>query len=311
MYLASLQLTKIENVYAQLKAKGDYLNTARPTAVNLDWAVKEQLQVVKNNLLLSKGSLSLKQISNILLQNANKICEDDIAISEAIGENGLTLIEAIHNKKNDVVNILTHCNAGWFATIDWGTATAPIYKAHKKGIPIHVWVDETRPRNQGARITAFELEEEGIPYSVIADNVGGHLMQNSKVDLCIVGTDRTTYCGDVANKIGTYLKALAAWDNKIPFYVALPSTTIDWEIREGKDIPIELRDSDEVKYIFGKNKAGQIEKVLLTPENANATNYAFDVTPAKYITGLITEKGICEANEKGILNLFPEKALLA
>jgi len=308
MYLASLHFKDNHSVVEQLTEAGNYLNTARPTAVNLAWAVNEQLKAVKQAALLE--NISLANTQKILKTNAQKICADDIKISESIGENGLAIIEAIYQQKKETVNILTHCNAGWFATIDWGTATAPIYKAHKKGIPIHVWVDETRPRNQGARITAFELEEEGIDYSVIVDNVGGHLMQNKQVDLCIVGTDRTTYCGDVANKIGTYLKALAAWDNNIPFYVALPSTTIDWEIREGKDIPIELRSNEEVKYIYGKTEKGELEKILLTPENANAANYAFDVTPAKYITGLITEKGICEANEKSILSLFPEKALI-
>ncbi|MCP3931842.1 MAG: S-methyl-5-thioribose-1-phosphate isomerase, partial [Bacteroidetes bacterium] len=219
----------------------------------------------------------------------------------SIGAFGCQLIERISAKKNrKPVNILTHCNAGWLACIDYGTATAPIYAAHEKGIPVHVWVDETRPRNQGARITAFELLQQGVPHTVIPDNTGGHLMQHNKVDMVIVGSDRTTRTGDVANKIGTYLKALAAHDNDIPFYVALPSSSFDLNLKDGFEIPIEQRNEDEVKYIQGLNK-GEIKKVLLTPFDSRAANYAFDVTPARLVTGLITEHGLCEANEKSII----------
>ena len=207
-------------------------------------------------------------------------------------------------KKKDTVNILTHCNAGWLATINWGTATSPIYHANKKGIPVHVWADETRPRNQGANLTSYELNEEGIKNTIIADNTGGILMQRGEVDLCIVGTDRTLANGDVCNKIGTYLKALAAYDNNIPFYVALPSSTIDWKIKDHKDIPIEERSSDELSHIEGLDDKGNIKKVQIYPTKSKSMNLAFDVTPAKYVTGLITEKGICEASEKGLKNLF-------
>ena len=232
--------------------------------------------------------------------------EKEIQFSEKIGEFGLEIIEEIYQKKKETVNILTHCNAGWLACIDWGTATAPIYKAHLKGIPVHVWVDETRPRNQGARLTAFELGEEGVPHTVIPDNTGGHLMQQGMVDMVIVGSDRTTISGDVANKIGTYLKALAAKDNNVPFYVALPSTTIDWEMEDGiKEIPIETRDPKEVSEIEGWN-GSEIKSVRLIPENSKAVNYGFDVTPARLITGLITERGACKANKESILELFPE-----
>jgi methylthioribose-1-phosphate isomerase len=220
----------------------------------------------------------------------------------------LKIIEAIsEKKKGNTVNILTHCNAGWLAFVDYGSATAPIYAAHAKGINLHVWVDETRPRNQGASLTAWELGQQGIPHTIIADNTGGHLMQHGMVDMVIVGSDRTTYTGDVANKIGTYLKALAAKDNNIPFYAALPSSSIDWTIEDGlNEIEIEKRNADEVKYIEGLCD-GEIKKVLLTPENSNAANYGFDVTPARLITGIITERGICEANKNSILNLFPER----
>ncbi len=230
--------------------------------------------------------------------------------SEKIGDFGAEVIEEIYRKKKATVNILTHCNAGWLACIDWGTATAPIYKAHQNGIPVHVWVDETRPRNQGARLTAFELAEENIPHTVITDNTGGHLMQHGMVDLVIVGSDRTTSTGDVANKIGTYLKALAAKDNKIPFYVALPSSSIDWEMKDGiMEIPIEERDSAEVSEIEGWT-GKKIRQVRLISEKSNAANYGFDVTPARLVTGLITERGICKANKESILKLFPERGKL-
>ena len=240
------------------------------------------------------------------MQNALQIKKESIERCRKIGEFGVELIENIFEKKpqNSPINILTHCNAGWMACIDYGTATAPIYAAHDKGIPVHVWVDETRPRNQGARITAFELQQHGVPHTVITDNAGGHLMQHGEVDLVIVGTDRTTSTGDVANKVGTYLKALAAKDNDIPFYVGAPSSSIDWKLKDGiKEIPIELRGDEEVKYIQGLHE-GEIKKVLLTPSESPAANYAFDVTPARLVTGLITENGICEASEEGLLKLF-------
>jgi methylthioribose-1-phosphate isomerase len=230
-----------------------------------------------------------------------------------IGVHGLEPIRAISKKKGGApVNILTHCNAGWLACVDYGTATSPMYQAHDAGIRIHVWVDETRPRNQGARLTAFELGQHGIPHTVIVDNAGGHLMQHGLVDICLVGSDRTTVTGDVANKIGTYLKALAAKENKVPFYVALPGTTFDWNIRDGvKEIPIEVRNPREVTWMDGKTAAGQDEQILLTPETSPALNYGFDVTPARLVTGLITERGICRANEQEILRLYPEFAPMA
>ena len=218
--------------------------------------------------------------------------------------NGLKIIEEIALKKKATVNILTHCNAGWLATIDWGTATSPIYHANKKGIKVHIWVDETRPRNQGANLTSYELNEEGIPNTIIADNTGGILMQRGKIDMCIVGTDRTLSNGDVCNKIGTYLKALAAKDNNIPFYVALPSSTIDWNIKDHKEIPIEERNSEELSHIEGLDKDNNLQKVLIYPQKSKAMNLAFDVTPAKFVTGLITEKGVCKASEQGLKDLF-------
>jgi len=232
------------------------------------------------------------------------IVEEDVEFCKNIGLNGLKIIEEIYNKKKDTVNILTHCNAGWLATIDWGTATSPIYHAHQKGIKVHVWVDETRPRNQGANLTSFELNEEGIPNTVIADNTGGILMQRGQVDMCIVGTDRTLSTGDVANKIGTYLKALAAKDNNVPFYVALPSSTIDWSIKDSKDIIIEERDAMELSHVEGLDKDNKLQKVLIYPKKSKALNLAFDITPARLVTGLITEKGVCEASESGLKGLF-------
>jgi len=239
---------------------------------------------------------------------AQKIVEDDVETCRMIGVHGLPLIEAIAERKNgETVNILTHCNAGILGCIEWGTITSPIYQAIQKGLKIHVWVDETRPRNQGSNLTAYELTRHGVPHTLIVDNAGGHLMQHGMVDMVIVGTDRTTRNGDVANKIGTYLKALAAKDNNVPFYVALPSTTLDMSIRNGlKEIPIEERNQDEVKYITGKNESGQINSVLICPETTPASNFGFDVTPAHLVTNLITERGICSASEAGILSLFPE-----
>ena len=244
------------------------------------------------------------KILEIALNEAKEICEEDVKFCENIGLNGLKIIEEIYNKKKDTVNILTHCNAGWLATINWGTATSPIYHAHKKGIPVHVWADETRPRNQGANLTSYELNEEKIPNTIIADNTGGILMQRGQVDMCIVGTDRTLANGDVCNKIGTYLKALAANDNNVPFYVALPSSTIDWNIKDYKDIPIEERNSEELSHIDGLDENGNVKKIQIYPKKSKSMNLAFDVTPAKYVTGLITEKGICEASEKGLRKLF-------
>lgn len=282
-----------------------YLKSARPTAVNLAILMDEMVEI------LSSCFTSTEAVATAL-KEANRLKLREIEWSETIGNFGCTLIEKIsEQKKGDVVNILTHCNAGWLACIDWGTATAPIYKAFHKGIPLHVWVDETRPRNQGARLTAWELFQEGIPHTVIPDNTGGHLMQHGLVDICIVGSDRTTSTGDVANKIGTYLKALAAEDNGIPFYVALPSTSIDFSMTDGiKEIPIENRGADEVRWIEGMNCDGKIESVKIIPDESKVANWGFDVTPAKYITGLITERGICKAESESILALFPEKIKL-
>jgi len=277
------------------KSATDLINS-RPTAINLKWAVDRMVKKL--------SGVNSDKILELAINEAQKICEEDIKYCENIGLNGLKIIEEIYNKKKDTVNILTHCNAGWLATINWGTATSPIYHAHKKGIPVHVWADETRPRNQGANLTSYELNEEGIKNTIIADNTGGILMQRGQVDMCIVGTDRTLSNGDVCNKIGTYLKALAARDNNVPFYVALPSSTIDWKTKNSKDIPIEERSSEELSKIDGVDEDGNIKKVQIYPNKSKAMNLAFDVTPAKYITGLITEKGVCEASEKGLKNLF-------
>jgi len=279
-----------------IKKSSEELVNSRPTAINLQWAVhrmNNRLSFVKSDELL-----------DVALKEAKLICDEDVKFCESIGFNGLKIIEEIYNKNNKTVNILTHCNAGWLATIDWGTATSPIYHAHNKGIPIHVWVDETRPRNQGANLTSYELNEENIPNTIIADNTGGILMQRGEVDMCIVGTDRTLSTGDVCNKIGTYLKALAAHDNNVPFYVALPSSTIDWDIKDFKNIPIEERNSEELSHIEGKDENNNIKKVLIYPETSRSMNLAFDITPAKYVTGLITEKGICEASTEGLKKMF-------
>ena len=279
-----------------IKKSSEDLIKSRPTAINLQWAVHR----MNNKLSL----VNPNDFLNIALNEAKEICNEDVKFCKNIGLNGLKIIEEIYNKKNDTVNILTHCNAGWLATINWGTATSPIYHAHKKGIPIHVWVDETRPRNQGANLTSYELNEEQIPNTIIADNTGGILMQRGEVDICIVGTDRTLSTGDVCNKIGTYLKALAAHDNNVPFYVALPSSTIDWNIKDFKEIPIEERNSEELSHAEGMDEEGNVKKVLIYPKKSKAKNLAFDITPAKYVTGLITEKGICEASTQGLKNLF-------
>ena len=292
-----LVLAVIENNdQSFLKKASDELIKSRPTAINLKWAVDRMIKKL--------SCVNTKEILDIALEEAKKICEEDIKFCENIGANGLKIIEEIYNKKKGTVNILTHCNAGWLATINWGTATSPIYHANNKGIPIHIWVDETRPRNQGANLTSFELNEEKIPNTIITDNAGGILMQRGEIDMCIVGTDRTLANGDVCNKIGTYLKALAAYDNNIPFYVALPSSTIDWDTSNSKDVPIEERNSNELSQVEGLDEKGNIKKIQIYSKKSKAMNLAFDITPAKYVTGLITEKGICEASKEGLNKLF-------
>ncbi len=292
-----LALSIIEkNDLSFLKKSSEELIASRPTAINLKWAVDRMMKKLSR--------VNDKDILKIALDEAKAIIEEDEKFCKNIGLNGLKIIEDIANKKKDTVNILTHCNAGWLATIDWGTATSPIYHAHQKGIKVHVWVDETRPRNQGANLTSYELNEEGISNTVITDNAGGILMQRGQVDMCIVGTDRTLSNGDVCNKIGTYLKALSAKDNNVPFYVALPSSTIDWSIKDHKQIPIEERNSEELSHVEGVDENNEIKKVRIYPQKSKSLNLAFDVTPAKLVTGLITEKGICEASEKGLKGLF-------
>ena len=303
MYLATIEAAGKSEAYdSYLHECADLLKASRPTAVNLEWAVNQQIQAI------SKGTSSDEKIK-IALDNANRIADEDADYCRRIGGYGVQLIESISKKKNGaVVNILTHCNAGWLAFVDYGSATAPIYEAFNRGIAIHVWVDETRPRNQGASLTAWELVNQGIPHTVITDNTGGHLMQHGLVDMVITGADRVTRKGDAANKIGTYLKALAAFDNKVPFYIALPSSTFDWNISDGlSEINIEERSDDEVRYVYGLCN-DEIKKVLITPQTSPALNYGFDVTPARLITGLITERGICAATEKDILKLFPERS---
>ncbi len=284
------------NSFEFIKKSAEELIKSRPTAINLKWAV--------NRMMKKLQGINSDEILDVSLNEAKEICDEDEKFCENIGINGLKIIEEIYSKKKDIVNILTHCNAGWLATINWGTATSPIYHAHKKGIPVHVWVDETRPRNQGANLTSYELNEEEVPNTIIADNTGGILMQRGEVDICIVGTDRTLSNGDVCNKIGTYLKALAAHDNNVPFYVALPSSTIDWDIKDAKDIPIEERNSEELSHVEGIDENNKIKKVLIYPAKSKAMNLAFDVTPAKYVTGLITERGISEASSEGLKKLF-------
>lgn len=298
MYLAAL--TASQNNFAKyLQKAAEKLIDTRPTAANLRFAVERQMKNIKLGKTLPEKIKIAKKI-------AGEIADEDAKFCKRIGEHGLPIIEEISKKKKGPVNILTHCNAGWLAFVDYGSATAPIYLAHDRGIKVHVWVDETRPRNQGAKLTAWELLNHGVPHTVIADNTGGHLMQHGLVDMVIVGSDRTTSTGDVANKIGTYLKALAAKDNNVPFYVALPSSTFDWQLTDGiSEIPIEERGPEEIKYIQGWCN-GEIKEVLLTPKKSPAANYAFDVTPGRLVTGLITERGICRANQQSILNLFPE-----
>ncbi|TLU73108.1 S-methyl-5-thioribose-1-phosphate isomerase [Lichenicoccus roseus] len=298
-----------------LERDAEILARTRPTAVNLRWAIERMLTRLRN-------TAPPERVAAAYLE-AGLICDEDVAQNEAIGRHGLELIEqaaagratpgrtarASRTTRPDRVNVLTHCNAGWIATVDWGTALAPIYMAHDRGLDVHVWVDETRPRNQGAALTAWELGRHGVPHTVIPDNAGGHLMQHGEVDLVIVGTDRVTRSGDVANKIGTYLKALAAADNNVPFWVALPSTTIDWRMRDGlREIEIEQRDPGEVTRMTGRTDDGSITTVQITPDHSEAANPAFDVTPARLVTGLITERGRCDANEAGLASLFPERA---
>ncbi|HEY2755831.1 MAG TPA: S-methyl-5-thioribose-1-phosphate isomerase [Pseudolabrys sp.] len=285
----------LERAYATLLA-------TRPTAINLKWALDEMMAAVRNQPRETRVAAALRR--------ANEIADEDVAINQAIGRNGLKLIEEIAARKNgERVNVLTHCNAGWLATVDWGTALAPVYTAFDAGIPIHVFADETRPRNQGASLTAWELGKHGVAHTVIPDNTGGHLMQHGLVDLVIVGTDRVTAQGDVCNKIGTYLKALAARDNNVPFYVALPSPTIDFTVNDGvAEIPIEQRGADEVAMMSGKTADGRIEIVQIIPDGSPVANYGFDVTPARLVTGLITERGVLKAERAALAAAFPERA---
>ncbi len=286
----------LENAYKVLFA-------TRPTAVNLRWALDDLRELLT--------PLAESERVGAAYKRAAEICDEDVEMCASLGEHGKAVIEDIWEAKGkpDKINILTHCNAGWLATVDWGTALAPVYKAHDAGIPVHVWVDETRPRNQGAGLTCWELGQHGVPHTLIVDNAGGHLMQHGQVDLCITGTDRTTAAGDVCNKIGTYLKALAADDNNVPFYVGLPGPTIDWTIDDGiKDVPIEQRDADEVTRLTGVTAEGVLKTISIAPPGSPAANYAFDVTPARLVTGLITERGIVEASKAGLAKLYPEKA---
>lgn len=299
IYLAVREMIENELDGSFLDQAFSELRASRPTAVNLFWALDKMRVAMDNAEDFLKTSWDA----------AAAIVEEDVETCRMIGVHGLPIIAEISARKNgEVVNILTHCNAGMLGCVEWGTITSPIYQAVQKGIKVHVWVDETRPRNQGSNLTCYELTRHEVDHTLIVDNAGGHLMQHGMVDMVIVGTDRTTRQGDVANKIGTYLKALAAKDNNIPFYVALPSTTLDMTINDGlKEIPIEERNQDEVRYMIGKNSKGAIDSVLICPETTKASNYGFDVTPAKYVTKLITERGVCDASEAGLLSLFPEK----
>ncbi|MBT8048181.1 MAG: S-methyl-5-thioribose-1-phosphate isomerase [Xanthomonadales bacterium] len=301
-YGMALAMTEgADDDYIELTRKS--LLETRPTAVNLRWALARVSEALQAAPVDARAGLAYAL--------AQRICDEDVRINASIGTHGLGLIEGIWKEKRgtaETLNILTHCNAGWLATVDWGTALAPIYRAHDAGIPVHVWVDETRPRNQGAALTAWELAAHGVPHDLIVDNAGGHLMQHGMVDLCITGTDRTARNGDVCNKIGTYLKALAAFDNEIPFYVALPGPTIDWSTADGvAEIPIEERDSREVTEVSGRLSDGEMGTVRITPDGVTARNFAFDVTPAKLVTGLITERGICPASEAGLASLYPAR----
>ncbi|MBK1668782.1 S-methyl-5-thioribose-1-phosphate isomerase [Rhodovibrio sodomensis] len=287
---------------AGLDAAAETLVATRPTAINLRWAVDAVVQDVRPRPRSERAEAAFAK--------AGAICDEDVAINRAIGDHGLHVFRRAYAAKtgDGPLNVLTHCNAGWLATVDWGTALAPIYMAHDAGIPVHVWVDETRPRNQGAALTSWELGRHGVPHKVVVDNTGGLLMQRGQVDLCITGTDRTTASGDVCNKIGTYLKALAARDNGVPFYVALPGPTIDWSLDDGGQIPIEQRDGREVTHLTGMTDRGRIETVRVTPPDSEAANYGFDVTPARLVTGLITERGVADASRDGLLGLYPDRA---
>ncbi|MEX0404982.1 S-methyl-5-thioribose-1-phosphate isomerase [Aquibium sp. LZ166] len=291
---------------ASLDAAWETLHATRPTAINLRWALDEMRRVLR--------PLPVSERAKAAYRRAAEIADEDVELNRGIGRNGLEIIRKIAAKKKpgEPVNILTHCNAGWLATVDYGTATAPIYLATEAGIPIHVYVDETRPRNQGAHLTAWEMAGHGVPHTLIVDNAGGHLMQHGMVDMVIVGTDRTTANGDVCNKIGTYLKALAAKDNGVPFYVGLPSPTIDWTVRDGiREIPIEERSGDEVSLVWGRDEDGKTRQVRISPEATPCGNFAFDVTPARLITGLITERGVADASAEGLARLFPDRSGMA
>ncbi len=311
MYLAARGARACEDWLAEIRKAGDLLKATRPTAVNLAWAVERQLSALKHCVDAKHAEMKARQV-------ARAIADEDAAMCQQIGDHGLPLIRSLAAKMGarESVNILTHCNAGWLAFVDHGSATSPIYAAHDAGIPVHVWVDETRPRNQGARLTAWELAQHGVPHTLIVDNAGGHLMQEGKVDMVLTGTDRTTRGGDVANKIGTYLKALAAKDNGIPFYVALPSSTFDWKILDGSEIPVEYRDAREVTHLEGLQLgdlgavAEEEESFRIVAEPTAGVNPAFDITPARLVSGLITERGVCAASEEGIEELFPEQFIL-
>jgi methylthioribose-1-phosphate isomerase len=321
MYLAAIQAERTAGISAKefdarLTEAAERLKATRPTAVNLAWAIERIRVELAVRALHGESStgravtetLAAQEKVKLALYLAKQIAAEDEENCRMIGQHGLNLIEEIARAKNGKpVNILTHCNAGWLAFVDYGSALAPVYAAHDRGLPVHVWVDETRPRSQGSKLTAWELGQNGVPHTIIADNTGGHLMQRGAVDLVMVGSDRTTRAGDVANKIGTYLKALAAKDNKVPFYVALPSSSFDWAIRDGFEIPIEERGAEEVKRADGWRE-GQMWEVSLAPEDSPAANYGFDVTPRRLVSGLITERGICKADEKSIVELFPEQA---
>jgi methylthioribose-1-phosphate isomerase len=281
---------------AGLESAAELLAATRPTAVNLRWAIERMLRILRPVVPGERAEVAWRE--------AAIICNEDVALNHAISQHGLELLRKLHEKKRAPINILTHCNAGWLATVDWGTALAPVYQAFDAGMPVHVWVDETRPRNQGASLTAWELGQHGVPHTVIADNAGGHLMQHDRVDIVIVGADRVTATGDVCNKIGTYLKALAAFDNWVPFYAAVPSPTIDWNMSDGLgEIPIEERGADEVAWVQGRSEHGEIVRVNVLPDGTTAANPAFDVTPARLVTGIITERGVCRPNQ--LRSLFP------
>ena len=308
MYLATIEAAGSDSFDQYLANAAMRLKATRPTAVNLTWAVERQLTSITKGKSEPDWHKTVQRKVAVALATAKEIAAEDEEHCRMIGQHGLNLIEQVaRRKEGKPVNVLTHCNAGWLAFVDYGSALAPVYAAHDRGLPVHVWVDETRPRSQGSKLTAWELGQHGVPHTIIADSAGGHLMQRGAVDLVIVGSDRTTCTGDVANKIGTYLKALAARDNEIPFYVALPSSSFDWTIRDGSEIPIEERGAEEVKRADGWRN-GQMLEVSVAPEGSPAANYGFDVTPRRLVTGLITERGVCKADEKSILELFPEHA---